>query len=31
VGEELNHAKATIKQALRDHPQAIASQLPTTK
>jgi len=31
VGEELNRAKATIKQALRDHPQAIASQLPTTK
>jgi dihydrodipicolinate synthase/N-acetylneuraminate lyase len=31
AGDELNRAKATIKQALRDHPQAIASQLPTTK
>ena len=31
AGDELNRAKATIKQVLRDHPQAIASQLPTTK
>jgi len=31
AGDELNRAKATIKRALRDHPQAIASRLPTTK
>jgi 1-pyrroline-4-hydroxy-2-carboxylate deaminase len=31
AGDELSRAKATIKQALRDHPPAIASKLPTTK